>query len=245
MKTWLIYCHLNKINSKRYIGLTSQKPTKRWKNGFGYSKNIIFFSAIKKYGWKNFEHIIIEDNINSLEQAKLREQYWISYYHTYIKDPLCNGYNTTIGGEGTIGYKFTEQQKQNLSKAKKGKPLLKLRGQKQSIEHIEKVRSKLLGKKQSKESVLKRALANTGKKRTAEQKRHIGIANGKAIICIETQEHFYSITEASRQTGLTRQYLMQLLKTAQPCSARILNKYSEELKQKIKYYNGKHFSLIG
>ena len=37
----------------------------------------------------------------------------------------------------------------------------------------------------------------------------------------------------------------QLLKTAQPCSARILNKYSEELKQKIKYYNGKHFSLIG
>ena len=219
MKTWLIYCHLNKINGKRYIGLTSQKPTKRWKNGFGYSKNIIFFSAIKKYGWKNFEHIIIEDNINSLEQAKLREQYWISYYHTYIKDPLCNGYNTTIGGEGTIGYKFTE--------------------------HIEKVRSKLLGKKQSKESVLKRALANTGKKRTAEQKRHIGIANGKAIICIETQEHFYSITEASRQTGLTCQYLMQLLKTAQPCSARILNKYSEELKQKIKYYNGKHFSLIG
>lgn len=37
MKKWTIYCHINKINNKRYIGQTDQQNlNKRWQNGNGY-----------------------------------------------------------------------------------------------------------------------------------------------------------------------------------------------------------------
>lgn len=98
---WIIYCHLNKINRKRYIGQTSKKCTKyRFvKNGNGYSRQPKFYNAIKKYGWDNFEHIILEDNIKTQEEANLREQYYIKKYNT-IKD----GYNCTEGGNTAASY---------------------------------------------------------------------------------------------------------------------------------------------
>lgn len=57
-----IYIHLNKINDKKYIGITCKKPEIRWANGLGYKKQP-FWNAITKYGWDNFEHIIIKDNL--------------------------------------------------------------------------------------------------------------------------------------------------------------------------------------
>ena len=95
---YLIYKHTNKVNGKSYIGQTSQKATRRWRNGFGYKESPIFYAAIQKYGFDNFEHEIIEENIATKELANEREQYWISYYHTWIYDPNCHGYNSTKGG---------------------------------------------------------------------------------------------------------------------------------------------------
>lgn len=97
---WCIYKHTNKINGKVYIGQTCEveNPNKRWKNGEGYSVAYPFGRAISKYGWDNFTHEIIETNIDTLENANEREIYWIDYYHSYIKDPKCNGYNATKGG---------------------------------------------------------------------------------------------------------------------------------------------------
>ena len=57
-----VYCHINKINGKRYYGITSQRPSRRWRNGAGYVRNPYFSRAINKYGWENFEHIIIYKN---------------------------------------------------------------------------------------------------------------------------------------------------------------------------------------
>lgn len=97
MKTWVIYCHTNKVNGKKYIGLThhSDDPNKRWRDGNGYlgrtTHHKIFAAAIKLYCWENFDHEILEDRISTLEEANDREKYWISYYHTYVGDPLCNG----------------------------------------------------------------------------------------------------------------------------------------------------------
>ena len=55
-KLYSVYCHLNKINGKRYIGITFRPVLKRWKNGKGYNEvhQPIFAAAIKKYGWNNF-----------------------------------------------------------------------------------------------------------------------------------------------------------------------------------------------
>ena len=72
LNNYVIYCHKNKINSKCYIGITQQKPKRRWQNGVGY-KTQNFYRAIEKYGWNNFEHIILEEGL-SLEEATKKER---------------------------------------------------------------------------------------------------------------------------------------------------------------------------
>ena len=121
-RIWKIYKHTLLIGEHKgwaYIGITQQSTVQRWKNGLGYEGQL-FGSAVRKYGWNNFSHEIIEDNIPTLELANLREQYWIAFFHTYINDPDCRGYNTTRGGDGTVGYKWNEESKKKLSSAKKG-----------------------------------------------------------------------------------------------------------------------------
>lgn len=120
-KTWIVYRHINKVNGKSYIGITCQEPNLRWRNGTGYSKeDQLIAKAIEKYGWDNFEHIILEQNL-SLAVANEREQYWISYYHTYINDPECNGYNMTLGGEGTLGHICSEETRDKIRQKATGR----------------------------------------------------------------------------------------------------------------------------
>lgn len=115
---WLIYKHTNKINGKVYIGQTKQSPTSRWKNGLGYSDkhNSVFSRAIKKYGWNNFDHEIIEENISSQEQANLREIFWIKHFNSYIGFDNTNGYNMTLGGDSGehLGYPVYQIDKKTL-----------------------------------------------------------------------------------------------------------------------------------
>lgn len=98
-KVWKIYKHTNKKNKKVYIGLTCRPNVNiRWRNGKGYGLSrgrTKFARAIKKYGWDNFDHEIIETGIMSLKQAEERERYWIKYYDSYH-----NGYNMNEGGSG-------------------------------------------------------------------------------------------------------------------------------------------------
>ena len=74
MKLYTIYRHVNKINGKSYIGQTCQKLAQRWKSGAGYTleRQPAFHNAIKKYGWSNFDHEILEDDIKSVEEANER-----------------------------------------------------------------------------------------------------------------------------------------------------------------------------
>lgn len=116
MNTWTIYKHTLILTGnsfgKSYIGLTCKEVSKRWLlDGKGYrpKNQPAFAAAIKKYGWNNFKHEILETGIKTLEEANARERYWIAYYHTWIYDPACWGYNITKGGDGTPGHKCSKQ----------------------------------------------------------------------------------------------------------------------------------------
>ena len=114
---WTVYMHVNKINGKKYVGITSQKPQKRWsKDGRGYApahgNNNLFYNAICKYGWKNFEHVILLSNVTSYV-ATVMEIYLINEIGTL--DP--QGYNSKSGGQrGTYGCKYSD----NYCKKKSG-----------------------------------------------------------------------------------------------------------------------------
>lgn len=109
MKFW-VYIHINKINGKRYVGVTKQKsPSKRWLNGKGYSHSPHLNSAIQKYGWQNFDHIVYE--VGSLSEMYYLEKYLIRYYQT--RDRRF-GYNICEGGELNIGNKWTDERKETI-----------------------------------------------------------------------------------------------------------------------------------
>ena len=92
---WQVYIHINKINNKKYIGITSEKdPNKRWKNGLGYKRQI-FYKAIQKYGWDNFQHKILFTNLTE-QQAKQKEIELIALYNT---NNSLYGYNQTKGSD--------------------------------------------------------------------------------------------------------------------------------------------------
>ena len=113
---YCVYKHVSP-NGKIYIGQTSKaNPNTRWQNGNGYKLNVHFFNAIQKYGWDNFEHVIISDGLTKKE-ADWLEKYLISYYETM--NPL-KGYNHTKGGEGVTGFKLSTEARQKISESKKG-----------------------------------------------------------------------------------------------------------------------------
>lgn len=92
---YCVYIHTNKINNKKYIGVTKLDPEQRWKNGMGYKKQS-FYNAIMKYGWDNFEHEIIYKNLTA-KDASIKEQELIKKFQS--NNPNF-GYNNTSGGLG-------------------------------------------------------------------------------------------------------------------------------------------------
>ena len=96
MRKYIVYKHTNKINGKSYIGITGINPVKRWRNGLGYYCQPKFFNAIKKYGWNNFSHEILEFGL-SKEHACQVEKELIEHFNS-----IENGYNVSPGGNSMV-----------------------------------------------------------------------------------------------------------------------------------------------
>jgi len=116
----IIYKATNKISQISYIGQTIKKLKYRKQDHKSAAKRnpkYYFHRAIRKYGWKNFEWKILEE-CDSKEELDEMEFHYIKQYDTYH-----NGYNLTLGGEGNPGWIPSEETKEKISKAHKGKKL--------------------------------------------------------------------------------------------------------------------------
>ena len=110
-KKFLVYVHINKVNGKRYYGITSQRPKNRWARGKGYSNNEHFTNSINKYGWDGFDHVIVARGLTE-DEAKWLEIKMIAAYDTNNQK---FGYNQTPGGD-----MISEEHRHNLSEFQKG-----------------------------------------------------------------------------------------------------------------------------
>lgn len=128
----IVYLCTNLINNKQYIGITSNSLQKRKLvhkyNAITKKSPNHLYRAIRKDGWENFEWAIIEDNIETYSVLLEKEVFYIEKYNTFIR-----GYNMTIGGDGTLGFKHTEATKKKISDYSRGilKPM--------SVEHYDKI----------------------------------------------------------------------------------------------------------
>ena len=86
------YEHVNLFNNKRYIGITSQIPEVRWQRGSGYRENTIFFRAIKKYGWDNFEHNILYEGLSNREALEIESTLIKKYKSLGVSYNISDGY---------------------------------------------------------------------------------------------------------------------------------------------------------
>lgn len=107
--SYVVYIHINKTNMKVYVGQTCQLPQRRWRNGKSYlsNQNTHFANAIRKYGFENFEHIILEEGLTK-NQADFYEAMYIKEYNSTNR---FKGYNQTSGGANG---KPTEEARQKM-----------------------------------------------------------------------------------------------------------------------------------
>lgn len=181
---YTVYMH-TAPNGKRYIGITSNALKKRWDCGRGYSHNEYFSNAIKKYGWDNIKHETLFENLTK-EQAEQKEIELIAEYKSNQRD---YGYNITNGGE-CIG-KHSEETKKKMSSSKKGEKSVWY-GKHHTNETKEKIRKARLGHPRSEETRKKISETHKGNKNP----------KAKAVICIETNKYYFTITEASKDLNV-------------------------------------------
>jgi hypothetical protein len=109
----------------------------------------------------------------TISEGLSKEIFWIkSYMSNCVKYPEMRGLNLTDGGQGTIGYKATDELRKRLSDYHKANPSRGMKGKKISEETKNKIRSSMIRsgwikpkkiKPTKEETRLKQSLAKKGK----------------------------------------------------------------------------------
>lgn len=123
-------------SGKCYIGVTSrdlefrkQCHYQELKTGTNYN----FHNAIRKYSDQLVWEVICECTTGNYEDLKSLEKYYIQKYRSYN-----NGYNMTLGGDGTLGWKHTEETKAKM-RGPRPQTSIAMKGKKKSEEHKRKI----------------------------------------------------------------------------------------------------------
>lgn len=210
--------HTNKVNGKRYIGITKQSPSRRWSNGLGYRDQIFFWRAIQKYGWNEFEHKILYNNL-TVSEAEEKEAQLIAFFNSNDKN---FGYNILKGGSAPLP--ISDETRNRISKnhadvsgcknpmygvhLEKGQPVRCLDNN--VIYKDVQTAAKELGlKAYNIWQVLCRRQKSTGGYHFVYEQDYVEdkwynseVGNNKQIICTDTGEIFHSIKECAKKLNL-------------------------------------------
>lgn len=226
-----IYGILNTESGKWYVGqsvnISQRIDQHKTLLRTGVHKNRHLQSAWNKRGEGAFLFVVLECcDVDSLTE---REIFWIKE-----KNSLCGGYNKTKGGEGLRGWNAPEWYRRQRSEMYSGennpfygkkhsaRTLAKLRETHRGERHVnygkhlsEETRSKIsaahIGMKHSEETKKKLSEMNKGKppsanalKKAAEFTSSERNPKCRPVICLTTNERFFSAAEAARVTGIDR-----------------------------------------
>lgn len=200
---YCVYKHTSP-SGKNYIGLTCQGMHRRARKGEGYKECAAFYNAIKKYGWDNFSHEVLEDGL-SFEEACEKERYYIAMYRSLTSQ---NGYNLENGGR--VNAAVSEETKKKISHTLTGRKRMPM-----SDEMKRRISKARRGKKmppRSAETCRKLSKSHKGKVFSAEHCKHIseskkGKKTGtdnhrvRSVRCVETGRVFQTIKDAGLFTG--------------------------------------------
>lgn len=210
--TYIVYVHITP-NNKKYVGLTKNSIEDRsGKEGKNY-KGQVFYYAIKKYSWNNIQHIILKSGL-SREDACFYEKYYIQKFKSFEPD---FGYNLTLGGEGTSGYKLTREQILKKIQARKG------------YKHSQQTKDKI-------------SKSNKNKIITEEQRQQISNTLKKYFDNIEVRKKFSNIQKEvwkrdghkEKMSNAHKGYVMPQEQKNKIAAGNLGKKQKEETKNKLK-----------
>lgn len=160
----IIYLATNRINGKRYVGVTGHTMAfrRRQHEQAPNAKRVTcryFHAAIKKYGADAFDWIelLLCDTFEEALQYEVR-----------IIAGIRPEYNLTVGGQGTTGRVVTQEQRDHHSRMTKGR--------KRNPESIAKMIATNTGCKRTPEHRKKMSVARIGMKFSAQHCQNIGLA---------------------------------------------------------------------
>ena len=212
----IIYITTNLINGKKYIGSHLISGINDTYLGSG----VLLKKAIKKYGKSNFQREIIAQ-LDNIEDMKKLEEYYIKYYNAYTSNLF---YNTTkyaagitkctwgdkisksmIGHKFNLGKNHSQETKNKISKANKGK----IRSEGYKLDKSNKMlgNTYALGNKLSKNTCISISQSKTGHScyKNPERNKKIGEKNSKPILQYSLKGEFIkeynSITQALTDLG--------------------------------------------
>ena len=233
MDRYTVYKHTSP-NGKVYIGITSQKPEYRWRNGKKYAHNEHFTAAIQKYGWENFKHEILFEGLTR-EDAVRKEVELIAYHKSNRRE---YGYNITPGGDhyqhteesrrkiglAGIGRRHTEDTRRRMSENRRGEKSNRYgkepwcKGKHLSEETKQKLRNARTGKPLSMEHRQKLSAAKIGKP----------AHNRKPVRCLDTGVVYPSAMAASTEVGVCFSNLAACCRGAQKTAGGLRWEYVKE-----------------
>jgi len=168
----IVYKVTNLLNNKIYIGKTSKTLEDRKRRHYYDSKRkkTHFHLALLKYSKESFSWEILRNNCQSLEELNFYEMLYISMFNSNNR---LFGYNVTNGGEGILGFKFSEESKKKLRESQKevkNRPEYrdnqssKMKDKWKEPGYKERISKSLRGKKRSLESRKRLSEAKKGEK---------------------------------------------------------------------------------
>ena len=180
-RKYKVYVHENKINGKKYIGITRRKVSERWGHkGNCYRKSPYFWGAIKKYGWDNFSHEILFQNLTGNEANELKKAL-IKAFKSNIKG---YGYNIQAGGSDIENK--TKETSKKLSLVNKGRKASEETRKKISQNH-----------------------ADVSGKKNPMYGKHL--ERGQAVRCLDNNKIYKDVQTAARDLNLRAENIWQVL----------------------------------
>jgi len=215
-RTGIIYIATSKTSGKSYIGRDvnyNERKKGHKRSAFNIKSNAYnthFCCAIRKYGFNDFEWKILykcipENQLNLAEVCAI-----------YTHDTFYSGYNSTIGGEGCVGYKHTLRSIEKMSKPR-------------TIEARKNMSESQKGKKHSAKTKAKMSKAHSGRVISLEHRKKISKSNSKAYKIIKPNGEIEIIVNLSKyclKNNLSKGHMSSVAK----------NKRKQHKGYKCKYY---------
>lgn len=217
-------------NGRCYIGQTQDLARRKQVHIHELENNKHINSHLQrswnKYGKDNFTWEVLE--LCPIDMLDEREIYWIKEY-----DAFTSGFNMTLGGGGTRGYKPTEE-----SNVKRSQSML---GEKNPMYGRYGALNPAYGQDHSGENGGMYGKHHTEEANEKNRRAHLGKNNvsSKAIICVETNELFWSMGEAGRNKNCSDTTICKCCKGVKKTAGGYHWRYAtqEEIENYNKEYN--------